>query len=771
MARYIESPGIQINEIDLSLNATLPVGTNILVNGFADSGPTQELLNITSLEEYKQVYGVPTNAAERYSYHTMSQILGTNAKVIFNRLPYGSEGGSGFNDSYTALLYPVYTVAVDASGDIVAGYSDSIAYSANPMDVAATTYHLIGKPSQIAITESQYSAWKAGDISWTNWSTPLSSTAGVSANYASAGNAGLIVVNKLKTSVNQDFEGYYVAMSDNLKSSTTTVSEDFTFDSISAVYTSKNAVSGATAAASWSSLSTLRLDFQLSGNSKVTGSLSESIESTPTWDFGSDSYNDAIILGVYKFRRSGYAPNENSLTYVPYETFIGSLGDDRKYTAPNSFQETSFSLEKLVSDGSAYLDVLVNPNLASGIWIDDSGKPNRKVRVLSSQMLDSLSTDAELSGNVSTLSGNLADAAFTLGLYQDKASADKSIGDVSAKLELGLTLAEDYEKYPLDLVLDAGLSTIFATTKVTSASEFDDTAALSAISSLSDPTTGMSSDIQGYWQVIFNQFDSFCRETRKDCFHIADCLRHQLILGRNQKILSDKSKNFSQHIYTPMKNLVSKSNSSYSAIYAQWIQVYDSASGNFAWVPFSGFQAAIMARVDANLYPWYAPAGLENGIVRGATDIALNTTQKQRDLLYRHNVNSVVFFPNDGIVTWGQKTLQKKPSAFDRINVRRLFLTLEKGTRSIMKYFVFQPNTVFTRTRVNNVLAPIFDVAKNNEGVYDYKIVADTRNNTPAVIDANELVVDIYLKPVRSAEFILVNFYATRTDQNFSELI
>jgi phage tail sheath protein FI len=123
------------------------------------------------------------------------------------------------------------------------------------------------------------------------------------------------------------------------------------------------------------------------------------------------------------------------------------------------------------------------------------------------------------------------------------------------------------------------------------------------------------------------------------------------------------------------------------------------------------------------------------------------------------------------VVSWGQKTLQKKPSAFDRINVRRLFLTLEKSTRDLMKYFVFQPNTVFTRTRAVNILTPVFDIAKNNEGVYDYLIVCDERNNTPDVIDNNEMQVDIYLKPVRTAEFILVNFYATRTSQNFSELI
>ena len=153
-------------------------------------------------------------------------------------------------------------------------------------------------------------------------------------------------------------------------------------------------------------------------------------------------------------------------------------------------------------------------------------------------------------------------------------------------------------------------------------------------------------------------------------------------------------------------------------------------------------------------------------------DIALYPNQKQRDQLYDQvNINPVAFFPSEGFVIFGQKTLQSQPSAFDRVNVRRLFLYLEKRTRETVKYFVFEPNTLFTRTNVINVLTPIFEDAKNNEGLDDYLIVCDERNNTPDVIDANELVVDIYLKPVRAAEFILVNFYATRTGQDFSEIV
>lgn len=772
MARTIESPGVQINEIDLSLTASLPVGTNILVNGFADSGPTQELLHVTSIGEYEQVYGKPTNSAERYAYHTMNQLLATPGKVLFNRLPYGDEGGSGFNDDYTALLYPIYSIARDEEGSIVSGYENGMVYDTAILENEEVTY-VIGAPTQKTITEETYYSWKAGEVAWGTESAGM-----VDFTELTESGAGIIVVNKLKTSVNPDFEGYYLGITDNYKASTTTTVADFTFDTIQKIVTSKNAVNGITTPLTWATLSEARINFKLVGDLTTTGSLSETLESIPTWDIGDQAYNDSLIFGVYKFRRSASAPKENALDFVRYEGFVGALGDDRKYTPPNSFQEETYNLEKIANESSAYLDVLINPNISKGTWLDDSGVPNKKVRILSTQYI----TDDLDIPTPSALATQTLDGVVTLGEYKEKEEANKVIGNVPAKLTLGLRLAEDYQRHPLDIVLDGGLSTIHTAMSLAPTGElvYNDSAAIKGIFNndiiedkpgLLDQVDGESSLAQRSWQTIFNLFDKFCQETRKDCMFVADCLRHQLVSGKNLKVLDNKTNNFSQHVYTPLRNLVTKSNSNYSAVFAQWSQVYDSNSGDFAWVPFSGFQGAIMAKLDARHYPWFAPAGLENGIVTGVTDIAIGSTQKQRDLMYRHNLNAIVFFPNDGIVTWGQKTLQKKPSAFDRINVRRLFLVLEKATRDIMKYFVFQPNTVFTRARVVNVLTPIFDVAKNNEGVYDYLIVCDERNNTPHVIDNNELRVSIYLKPVRAAEFILVDFYATRTDQDFNELI
>jgi phage tail sheath protein FI len=252
---------------------------------------------------------------------------------------------------------------------------------------------------------------------------------------------------------------------------------------------------------------------------------------------------------------------------------------------------------------------------------------------------------------------------------------------------------------------------------------------------------------------------------------IGDPLRYIFIQGEDTKVIEQKTKNFTNDIFNPLKKHFSTVNSNYAATYGNWVKVYDPYGDKNCWIPSSGYIGAVYARNDAVAQPWFAPAGLNRGIMGNIIDLGFNPNQKQRDSLYTISINPVVYFTADGHTVYGQKTLQSKPSAFDRVNVRRLFLTLEKSTLRALRYFVFEPNTIFTRTRLRNTLIPIFELAKNTEGLYDYLIVCDERNNSPSTIDANELRVDIYLKPVRAAEFILVNFIATRTGQSFEELI
>jgi len=383
--------------------------------------------------------------------------------------------------------------------------------------------------------------------------------------------------------------------------------------------------------------------------------------------------------------------------------------------------------------------MFINPAISQAFnWTYNSNIPTSRVTVLDS-----------------------AKALFPLGVYTPDTRAietNKVIGSVPDKLEKALRLLESPENTTVDILLDAGLSTIFAVTEESNTGYFNDETFITTVGNL-----------QQDWRTVADILIDFSENVRRDCMTILDPLRPIFISGKDSKVIEQDGSNFTTNIYTPLKES-SAYESSYAAMYGNWVKIPDIFTNRKMWLPFSGYAAAVYARSDAAASTWAAPAGLNRGSFK-CLDVAFNPNQKQRDRLYEMSVNPVVFFSGDGFTVWGQRTLQTKPTAFDRINVRRLFLTLERAVQKAMKYFVFEPNTDFTRTRVKNVITPLFEFAKNTEGLYDYLIVCDERNNTPDSIDRNELIIDIYLKPVRTAEFILVNFIATRTGQSFQELI
>ena len=187
----------------------------------------------------------------------------------------------------------------------------------------------------------------------------------------------------------------------------------------------------------------------------------------------------------------------------------------------------------------------------------------------------------------------------------------------------------------------------------------------------------------------------------------------------------------------------------------------------YIWVPPTVVIAAVMAFNDKVGAPWYAPAGLNRGGIPEATQVYTRLTQAERDDLYDGRVNPIVTFINQGIVTWGQKTLQVKASALDRINVRRLLIELKKYIASATKYLVFEQNTVQTRTRFINIVTPYLDSVQQKQGLYTFKVVMDETNNTPDVIDRNMMVGTIWLQPTKTAEMIKIDFNITPTGATF----
>ena len=209
---------------------------------------------------------------------------------------------------------------------------------------------------------------------------------------------------------------------------------------------------------------------------------------------------------------------------------------------------------------------------------------------------------------------------------------------------------------------------------------------------------------------------------------------------------------------------------SYAVFDSGYKYMYDRYADIYRYVPLNGDIAGLAARTDLVADAWFSPAGLNRGIIRGAVKLAFNPTQSQRDELYRARVNPVATFPGQGTVLFGDKTGLSAPSAFDRINVRRLFIVLEKAIATASKFQLFEFNDEFTRANFRNIVEPFLREVQGRRGITDFLVVCDETNNTGEVIDRNEFIAEIFIKPARSINFITLQFIATRTGVSFDEV-
>ena len=210
-------------------------------------------------------------------------------------------------------------------------------------------------------------------------------------------------------------------------------------------------------------------------------------------------------------------------------------------------------------------------------------------------------------------------------------------------------------------------------------------------------------------------------------------------------------------------------NSSYAVMDSGWKYQYDRYADVYRWIPLNGDVAGCCVRTDLVADPFFSPAGFNRGQIKNAVKVAFSPDKADRDTLYKKQVNPVVAFPGQGVTLFGDKTMLTSPCAFDRINVRRLFIVLEKAIATAAKFQLFEFNDTFTRANFRNLVEPFLRDIQGRRGIYDFKVVCDETNNTPAVIDANEFRADIFVKPARSINFITLTFVATRTGISFEE--
>ena len=251
-------------------------------------------------------------------------------------------------------------------------------------------------------------------------------------------------------------------------------------------------------------------------------------------------------------------------------------------------------------------------------------------------------------------------------------------------------------------------------------------------------------------------------ETRKDCIV---CLSPEAADVVNNSVYAGKE---AEDTIAFRNTLPS---SSYAVMDSCWKYQYDKYNDVYRYVPMNGDTAGLMVRTDTTRDPWFSPAGFNRGNVKNVIKLSVNPKKAERDILYKAGINPVVTFPGQGTILFGDKTMLAKPSAFDRINVRRLFIVLEKAISTASKFTLFEFNDAFTRSQFRNLVEPFLRDVQGRRGIFDFRVVCDDTNNTGEVIDRNEFIGDIYIKPARSINFIQLNFIAVRTGVDFEEVV
>ena len=288
--------------------------------------------------------------------------------------------------------------------------------------------------------------------------------------------------------------------------------------------------------------------------------------------------------------------------------------------------------------------------------------------------------------------------------------------------------------------------------------EFKDTESLDINLVLAGPSSGVANTPAGMDTHVTMITDLV--ESRKDCVGFASPYRAATV-GVATSI-------------TATANVIDAfdlcPSSSYMVFDSGYKYMYDKYADVYRYVPLNGDIAGLCANTDKVADPWFSPGGYNRGNIRGAIKLSYNPKNSERDQLYRARVNPVTNFPGQGVVLFGDKTALSKPSAFDRINVRRLFLVLEKAISTASKFQLFEFNDEFTRAQFRNLVEPFLRDVQGRRGIFDFKVVCDSTNNTGEVIDRNEFIGDIYIKPARSINFITLNFIAVRTGVAFSEV-
>ena len=757
MIRTLLSPGVEITEVDKSQYVPTTIDTyRALLTGFSAKGIYESPTEITSLYEYESEFGTPSNEAERYSYNGVAQLLGAGATVVFTRIPYSAGPG------YAYVKYNIATTD-ETSGDDGLGTDSSFSEldssfseldssfselesdlsdlgisaifevgtdSSAPSSLPEDQYYKLLQNDQTAISSIGDNSFYIVDI--TGKAYKRIDSKGVSSDCLGIMPVVTSAVNKMAVSgMLSNFDLIDFPTSDTIGKVNLV---EALGKSDEALYL--NSVDSSVTSAQIDQVWNIPTNTQISGNtfdsiSKQAAKLFPTISFASNYDQNSvhtdKSYLKYIGVVVYALTVD---KSTGGIVAVPVESFAGSID-------PSAVDQTT--------GATAYIGTIINSNSKYIKFFSNGSTPT-----------------AATSDGVLFIGKQ---PAISLGVPPATLSKKIKVEDITSTLTKVFHDQSNVLSTIVDAVVDGGLSSIaqYVTTKDETTGEYE-------YDPVKDPDEQLTTAKgAAAWRTVVNKLKNFCESTRKDCVFITDSPRNYSLIG-DQKIVSPLTKNNSvEKNILPNQKYISGVNTSYGWGYQIWFLIGDEHSGRAFWCPPSIFGAARYLDTRRRFSVWNAPGGLTYGGIN-VLDTSFEPGQTARDLIYSNGWNYSLTYTNRGVALEGVKTFQTKTSAFDRINVRSLFLHLERLVLNTAWNYIYEPNTPYTRQQFLDNLTPRFDAIKSAGGMIDYKIYIDAPINTPETYDNNEFRVRIGVKPTKLIEFIMVEFVAVRTGATWDEI-
>jgi hypothetical protein len=830
--RTINSPGVEFNEVDVSQTANVPTGTTALVVGFTDQGKSLEPFQITTPSEYEAVFGTPTNEAEIYSYYAAREVVDAGGNLIMAKLPYSNTIDTNYRGTAITIETPedltVSTVELDKSLE-----SDDVALLQNSGVTKAAKLILDNRNTITEAEYEQLAA--GGDLaSVADAGAAAADFLIVQKNKTTISDRGegyfISVVDPIDAmyyqymlesnrevikSFGYDSNGY-VALP-----TATDLYKDVEFDSFS------EKLSRQFPTITWGDggdiidtrynkyigIALCKVYADPENDGQLTATIKESWHGSIVRDAKDPISGVSVYIGdvinnlssqlsfFYNQKLNGDTGNTfKSLSdtgLMVYKPYVGQTEPTFAFTIPT---EPALIRNQLsASDQTAY-DAFVDERRATELEIDTLSTEGKVVYYQFKLLQDAYDTSktnydsdvlayaafvdkgAPTQGELDTLSDKgetellqfLADLDDFTNFHSNNNysyvsfSASESIkrivgGDMLVNLRKIYEKLSNLDETSIGLVVDAGLSTI---------AEF-----MSEGEILFDPTNKMmepaitSKAAVGTWRSIVSEIDTFCQFTRKDCLGLADGPRN-LVLSGDAKILDKSNSNTFAKTIGKSVRYITGLNSSYVAMDVNWVKIIDGFSGKAVWLPPSIKTAGACIKTDINYNVWDAPAGTRRGVLRGVIDISFNPSRKECDQLYTKALNYIRYYPKEGFIREGQRTtLSNETSSLSRINVRRLYLYLERVVYDTLRHFVNEPLNDYTFRQVVDIIDPIFKTIKNKGGMYNYELLCNDKNNTFETIARNELKFAAFVQPTLTGEFIEARFINTPPGADFAEYI